>query len=763
LKQHIVRIALGLVIALLFVVHAAKIGGFHIGLVNRLDNIIYDARLNLTMPRGVDDRIVILDIDERSLDPRALGRWPWGRDKILALLQKLFDKYGVVVAGFDVVFAEPDEGSGLPVLERLAKSRLKDVSSFQAALAELRPQLDHDARFASFLRGRPIVLGYYFNHDENALESGALPAPVLEAKTLAGRNVSFISAKGYGANLKEFQANAANAGHFNPRVDDDGVSRRVPMLYEYKGAYYEALSLAMVRVYLGLRDAARAQGQAVTLPKVVAGIPPDRFIAGKGYAGLEWLEVGPLVGAQPLVIPVDDEVSALVPFRGPRGSFPYISLADVYFDRVPPEKLKGKIALIGTSAPGLQDLRSTPVGSVYPGVEIHANLIAGMLDRNLKQKPPYMLGAEVLLLIVGGVVLSILVPFLSPLRATLVSASALVLIAGLNLAVWSGLGMVLPLAASVLMTIALFVINMAYGYFIEARGKRQFTELFGQYVPPELVDKMAEDPEKYNMEPRAAELTILFSDVRDFTSISEALSPEDLKVYINEYLTDMSNIIRARYRGTLDKYIGDAIMAFWNAPMEDENHARNGVLTALEMQRECEPLNQKFAARGWPALKIGIGVNSGQVRVGDMGSKVRRAYTAMGDPVNVASRLEGRTKNYGVGILVGEATRKLVKDVVFREIDRIKVKGKDEAVSVFEPIGLESEVDRKVLDELKLWHQALRSYRAQQWDQVEVNLLNLQRMNPECYLYRLYADKVAEYRRKPLPAEWDGVTVFDEK
>jgi adenylate cyclase len=756
-KQHVVRIALGLIITLLFVAHAAKIRYAQIGLVSQLDNIVYDARLRLTMPRGVDDRIVILDIDERSLDPRALGRWPWGRDKILVLLQKLFDKYGVVVAGFDVVFAEPDEGSGLPVLERLAKSRLKDVSSFQSALADLRPQLDHDARFASFLRGRPVVLGYYFNHDENALESGLLPAAVLESSSLAGRTTNFISGRGYGANLPEFQTNAAGAGHFNPRVDDDGVSRRVPMLYEYKGKYYEALSLAMVRVYLGLREAARTQSQTVTLPKIVAGIPPDRFIAGKGYSGLEWLEVGPLV------IPVDDEVAALVPYRGPRGSFPYVSLADVYFDRAPAEKLKGRIALIGTSAPGLQDLRSTPVGSVYPGVEIHANLIAGMLDRNLKQRPPYMLGAEVLLLIIGGVTLSILVPLLSPLRATLVSGLGLTLIAGLNLAVWSGLGMVLPLAASLLMTIALFVINMAYGYFIEARGKRKFTELFGQYVPPELVDKMAEDPEKYNMEPRAAELTILFSDVRDFTRISEMLSPEELREYINEYLTEMSNIIRAKHRGTLDKYIGDAIMAFWGAPMDDKDHARNGVLAALEMQRECATLNQKFEARGWPPLKVGIGVNSGPVRVGDMGSKVRRAYTVMGDPVNAASRIEGRTKSYGVGILVGEATRRQISDVVFREIDKIKVKGKNEAITVYEPIGLESQVDKKVMDEMKLWQQTLRSYRAQQWDQAEVNLLNLQRMNPECALYGVYAEKVTEYRRKSLPAEWDGVTVFDDK
>jgi len=274
---------------------------------------------------------------------------------------------------------------------------------------------------------------------------------------------------------------------------------------------------------------------------------------------------------------------------------------------------------------------------------------------------------------------------------------------------------------------------------------------------------MAEDPEKYNMEPRAAELTILFSDVRDFTRISETLSPEDLREYINEYLTEMSNIIRGMHRGTLDKYIGDAIMAFWGAPMEDKNHARNGVLSALEMQRRCTVLNERFAARGWEPLKIGIGVNSGQVRVGDMGSKLRRAYTVMGDAVNAASRIEGRTKSYGVGILVGETTRRQVDEVVFREVDRIKVKGKKEAITVYEPIGLESEVDKKTLDELKLWQQTLRYYRAQRWDQAEVNLLNLQRMNPDCLLYRVYADKVAEYRRKPLPAEWDGVTVFDEK
>jgi len=726
---------------LVFLGHAARL--YQIGFITRLDNIIYDYRLRLTMPGTVDDRIVILDIDEKSLDPRALGRWPWGRDKIVGLLQKLLDKHGVAIIGFDVVFAEPDESSGLPVLENLAKTRLKDVGAFQATLSDLRPQLDHDGLFAKFVKGRPIVLGYYFSSEDNAVQSGTIPAAVLPAGTFSGRAIDFTKFKGYGGNLPEFQENVANAGHFSIVPDEDGVSRRVPMLAEFRGSYYESLSLAMVRVLLNY-------------PKVVPGFPQDRLI-NKGYPGLEWLEVGPLR------VPVDETVSALVPYRGPNKSFQYVSLSDVWFDRVPAEKLKGKIALVGTSAPGLFDLRSTPVGGVFPGVEVHANLIAGMLDRTIKQKPPYVLGAEVILLLVGGVALSILVPFLSPLRATLVSVLALLMITGLNFAVWNWADLVLPLAASLLMTATLFGMNMSYGYFVESRSKRQFAELFGQYVPPELVDKMAEDPGKYSMEPRSAELTILFSDVRGFTSISEALSPGDLREYINEYLTVMSTIIRSKYRGTLDKYIGDAIMAFWGAPVDDRDHARNGVLAALDMQRECISLNEKFASRGWPQLKIGVGVNSGPVRVGDMGSAVRRAYTAMGDPVNVASRLEARTKYYGVGMLVGENTKKSVADVVFKEIDKVKVKGKEEALTIYEPVGLEGYVEKKVTDELKLWHQTLKLYRAKQWDQAELGLLNLQRMNPDCSLYRLYSQEVVAKRRAPPPEDWDGVTVFDEK
>src|SRR4051812_20972437 len=312
------------------------------------------------------------------------------------------------------------------------------------------------------------------------------------------------------------------------------------------------------------------------------------------------------------------------------------------------------------------------------------------------------------------------------------------------------------------MVAALYTVNMAYGYFVESRSRRLIAQRFREYVPPEVVAKMERDPARYDM-PRSAELTILFADVRGFTGISETLEPEALREYINDYLTEMSVIIRSRHQGTLDKYIGDAIMAFWGAPMADARHARNAVLAALDMRKTCSALNERFQARGWPALAIGIGINSGTVRVGDMGSQLRRAYTAMGDAVNVASRLESLTKHYGVGVLAGEATRRQVEDMAWREIDRVKVKGKDEAISVYEPLGPAAALDGAAQEELRLWAQALRAYRARNWDLAEVNLVNLQRLAPGCILYRVYAEQVTRARATPMTADWQAVTVFDEK
>ena len=744
MRKNLARIAIGMAIVAVFLAHAIHL--LRIPLFDNLEAIVYDTRLRLTMPRTVDPRVVILDIDEKSLQEKEKGgegRWPWPRDRLALLLDKLFDKYGIAVVGFDVVFAERDESSGIRVLEQLGQRELKGVSQFQSVLDQVRPRLEYDDIFARKMKGRAVVLGHVFLSDDpaNASRKGMLPPPVLPAGTFGERRVGVTSWTGYTANLERLQRAASSAGHINPLPDQDGITRRVPMLVEYGKAYYEPLSLAMVRAI---------HGQSPVVPVVSDSGSAD-------YSGLEWVKTGPFQ------IPVDDQAAALVPYRGSKGSYRYYSLVDVLNERVPVEELRGKIVLVGTTAPGLLDLRATPVDPVFPGVEIHANLIGGILDGNIKQRPPYVVGAEFVLLLLFGVGLTLLLPLLTPFKSMLVTALVLVSVVGTNLIVFHSAHLVLPLASGLLLILVLFTFNMAYGFLVEARGTRLITGLFGQYVPPELVEEMARNPEQFSMAPRAEDLSVLFSDVRGFTTISESLSPEDLSVYINDYLTTMSLVIREGHRGTLDKYIGDAVMAFWGAPMADHDHAQNAVLAALDMMKQSAVLNRKFSEKDWPPFAIGIGVNSGTMRVGDMGSQIRKASTVMGDAVNLGSRLEGITKQYGVDILIGQATKERITGIVLREIDLVQVKGKDEPVAIYEPLGLESEVEQTRLDEIKLWNQALRFYRAQEWDKAELQLINLKKTATHAKLYDVFLERIAAYRAEPPDAAWAGVHKFDTK
>ncbi|MDP1635127.1 MAG: adenylate/guanylate cyclase domain-containing protein, partial [Gallionellaceae bacterium] len=574
--------------------------------------------------------------------------------------------------------------------------------------------------------------------------SGALPEAAFPAGTFKGRPISFMKWDSYGANLPELQAVASTAGHFNPVVDFDGVVRRVPMIVEYDGAYYESLSLAVVRAVLGM-------------PKLTPGYATGK---DKNYGGLEWLTLESEQGD--LRIPVDAEVSALVPFRGERGTFRYIPAADVLHARTPLADLQNKIVLVGTSAPGLMDMRSTPVGEVYPGVEVHANMISGILNQDIKQNPPYVLGANVVLLLVIGMAMTILLPMLSAIRGTLLSLGMLLLALVVNGILWVYGNLALPLAGGLIMVMALFALNMTFGYFVESRTKQKITGLFGQYVPGELVDEMSKNPAQVSMEGDSREMTILFSDVRGFTTISEKLEPKELSELMNEFLTPLSRVIYS-HRGTIDKYMGDCIMAFWGAPLQDERHAYHAVLSGLEMQRTLGALQPHFREKGWPEIHIGVGINTGRVSVGNMGSEVRVAYTVMGDAVNLASRLEGITKEYGAGVVVGELTRAAAPEFVYRELDLVRVKGKDKPVAIFEPLGQTGEVEQSVLEEIKLFQQGLRMYRKQDWDKAELQMLSLQKIAPGTKLYEVYAERIAYYRNNPPGENWDGVFVFKTK
>jgi adenylate cyclase len=740
LKKNAILMGLGLLLTLLFVGNAAHFYSF--GFVDRLSSVLYDQRLRLTMPATLDDRIVILDINEKSLKEE--GRWPWSRDRLALLMDQLFDHYGIAVVGFDVVFAEADNSSGLHVLEQLSAGPLKDDSHYQAAFSQLKPRLQYDNLFAGTIKNRPVVLGYYFTSQQALSVSGALPPAVLGKDSVPIKELGIAAWNGYGGNLPELQAAAGSAGHFNPIIDQDGVVRRLPMLVEYEGSYYASLSLAMVQELLGK---ARLQlGFADT--------------ESHSSSSLEWLE---LVGTtQSLRVPVDQDFSALVPYRGKQGRFRYLSMADVLHGRVDIAELKNKIVLVGTTAPGLMDMRSTPVSEVYPGVEVHANMIAGILDQEIKQQPAYMLGAEVLWLLLVGIALSFLLHWLSPLRAILVSLSAFVLSYGVSWMAWQSADLVMPVANSLLMIVLLFAVNMSFGYFVESRTKRQITSLFGQYVPSELVDEMSKNPASVSMAGESREMSVLFSDVRGFTNISEGLEPKELSLLMNEFLSPLSRVVY-KQRGTIDKYMGDCIMAFWGAPLPDQQHARHAILAGLEMQVKMTELRPHFLARGWPEINVGVGVNTGQVSVGNMGSDVRVAYTVMGDEVNLASRLEGITKQYGVGFIVGENTRNATHDFVYRELDYVRVKGKDKPIAIYEPLGVIGEVSASTLDELKIFHELLLCYRKQDWEQAELQLVKLQRLSAQTELYQIYARRIAHFRKHPPSAEWDGVYVFETK
>ena len=739
MRKHGLRTLAGWLLVGLFAGHVAA--WWTLPLLHPLEALLYDFRIKAIAPRSLDERIVVVDIDEKSLqekDRGGEGRWPWRRDRLAQLVNDLFHHYGVSLVALDVILAEKDESSGLEILEQLAHGELKGDAAFAIHVEQLRPRLAFDQMLGQALQAGPVVLGYAFHNGSPSQHAGLPPGLDPAAWGLSG--VPAQSFPGYAGLLPELQPHAAGAGHLNPLRDSDGITRRVPLLVEHGGRYYPSLGVAVVQVLTGSEP---------------LGVVSADY--GQGGRRVEKIVVGGIAA------PVDGALNALVPFRGAAHSFPYVSAVDVLQGRVSKDQLANRIVLIGTSAAGLADLVTTPTGVSFPGVEVHANLITAILDGRLLQAPAYAQGLELLGVVVFGALMVLGGAWLKPVRSIAVFLGCLVAVVVLGMGVLQTQQLMLPLAAPLACLVACFGLQMGYGYFVEARGKRQMSALFAHYVPPELVDKMAENPEAFTMAPIERELTVLFADVRDFTSISEHLSPNALAELINAYLTAMSEVIRDSHHGTLDKYIGDAVMAFWGAPVADAQHAHNATAAAMAMQEAAQALNRDFQAKGWPTLHIGIGLNSGPMRVGDMGSKIRRAYTVMGDAVNLGARLEGLTKVYGVGILIGEKTQALLTDWTCREVDTVRVKGKVQAIAIFEPMGKTAALTPAQLLELLHWKQALAAYRAQNWNGAAHLLGYLTQAFPNQSLYRLFSQRVAFYSANPPAVGWDGASNYDSK
>jgi adenylate cyclase len=736
-----VRIAAGLSLVLAFLVNESEF--YQYRFIQQMELLAYDARLRLFLPNTLDPRVVILDIDEKSLN--AEGRWPWSRNKLAVMVRQLFDKYQVAVVGFDVAFSEPDPSSGLASLEDMAKTDLKDDTRFQETLAARHDSLDYDKIFADEIKKHPVVLGFFLGGKQE--KSGVLPYPALNEESITNQGwiIMHSLATGYSGNIRVLQDAATDAGHLYPQLDFDGVTRRVPMLMKYGDGYYPALSVAVTRTYMK-----NAPFRVQVLPP-----QPKTKVADVPYALIG-------EGANALKIPFDDHMAALIPYRGGSGVYRYVSATDVIRGTLPAEELKGKIIIVGTSAQGLLDLRSTPVREDYPGVEVHANLISGFLDQTIMSRPSEVLGFHVLTILLLGLPFAILLPRLSALTSTAATVVVLVLVIALNLYAWKAQHYVLDIAAPVMMLALLYLLNMAWGFFMETRSRRLISGLFGTYVPKELVAEMSKNPEEYSMRGEARDMTVLFSDVRDFTSISEGLPPEGLRDMMNAYLSEMTEVIQ-HTRGTIDKYIGDAIMSFWGAPLHDDQHALHGVEAALTMQKRIRALDSEFAKKGWPPLNIGVGLNCGTMNVGDMGSKFRRAYTVMGDAVNIASRLEGLTKEYGVGILVSENIVNAAPGIVYREVDLVAVKGRAAGIPIYEPIGKVGEIGETTLTELDKFHKALEWYRKQRWNEAEEGMKTLRFANPETKLYKVYLKRITDFRAEPPAPDWKGLWVWTTK
>ncbi len=704
-------------------------------LVIRAEGIAYDARLNLTLPpHTVDPRIVIVDIDEKSLKQE--GHWPWARDKIAHLTENLF-KAGAAVVAFDIVFPEKEENRALEVARRLdgrLDPQILRVLRSNAAI------FDDDVTLAAMLGQHDTVLGFTLE-ESRANRSGVLPAPLSFPAEAHMDDIPLKTADGYVANNPTLQNATQHSGFFSLDMDPDpdGIIRSVPLVMRHDGAVYPSLALETVRLFL-------------LLDKV------DPLSAMEGdQRVLEALRLGDLV------VPTDRMGRIMVPYRGTQKSFPYISATDALTSPGTLSQLQGAIVLIGTTASGLYDLRSTPVEAVYPGVEVHANIIAGILDNHFPSEASWTKGANILLLLLLGVILALLLPALSSAAMMIVSAVAATLFVVGNFWVWQSEGIILALALPLAFIASLNAFNVAYGFITESRSRQKLTEMFGQYVPPELVEEMSRNPDNFSFEGESRMMTVLFSDVRSFTSISEGLPAARLKEMLNKFFTPMTEII-FRNRGTIDKYVGDMVMAFWGAPVKNDDHAYHAVLSALEMIRETERLKPEFKQQGFPELDIGIGINAGLMNVGDMGSTYRRSYTVIGDAVNLASRLEGVTKLYGVSIVVGETVYEKTADrILYREVDLIRVKGKQQAVTIYQPICLRSEASDDDDKEMAMWQEAIGFYRQAYWQEAREAFEALHAVSDAKTLAELYLERIASLSNHPLPDDWDGAYERESK
>jgi adenylate cyclase len=681
--------------------------------------------------------VVIVDIDEASL--RSLGQWPWPRSLVADLVAALA-RQGALVVAFDVIFAEPDRTSAPRVAESL---RGLDPATRDKLLA--MPS-NEDLLANAFKRTRVVVGQSGVPAGETSPPDPSLPTTGFGVKGPDNTGSFLVSFPGLLRNVPELEKAAAGRGLLTIWPEQDGIVRRVPLAMRASGALVPSLSLEMLRVVTG--------SGAILVKTDQAGI------VSLALPGFE--------------IPTDQNAQLWVHFAR-HDPARYVSAKDVLAGTLPPGTLANKLVLIGTSAVGLLDIKTTPVDASMPGVEVHAQVLESVLTKAVLTAPNWVLAAELLLACLVGIALIALAPLIGAVTLFAIGGALAALIIGLSWYLYSQKLLLLdatyPLGAS----FAVYLTLLSTNYLRAQMDRSRIRSAFNQYLSPALVEQLAQSPEKLVLGGEERRMTILFSDVRGFTTIAESYKrdPQGLTSLMNRFLTPLTNAIIGK-QGTIDKYMGDAIMAFWNAPLDDPQHEVHACEAALAMLGSLASLNEarrreaEAGGHDYVPIAVGVGLNTGLCVVGNMGSDLRFDYSVLGDPVNLASRLEGQSKAYGVQVILGSATAEAVRDrFAVLEIDLITVKGKTEPEHVFTLVGdgdmLRSPKFRLLADP----HQAmLTAYRAQDWDAASAALATARAAAEGLSLdalYDLYAERIAGFREAPPSAEWNGVIALKTK
>jgi len=685
--------------------------------------------------------VAIVDIDEKSLE--LVGQWPWPRSEVARLVDRL-TAMGAVVVGFDIVFAEPDRLSP----DRVAEDNPNLPASVKADLLKLP---SNEQVLADAIQKSRVVVGETsVRLADETLSGGERTIPDIPHAALGGDPLPYLlKFPRLVQNLPVISNAAAGHGLFTVEPDPDGIFRRVPLVMVVEDHMRLGLSAEMLRIATG--------GQA--------------FATRTGGAGLEGIVVGGVF------VPTDGN-GRVFPWFNASSPDRYVSAGSVLSGEAPADSIAGHLVVIGTSAVGLEDFRATPVANFMPGVEIHAQIIENILTQQFLYRPGYAIGMELVFTFLAGIFIIWLVPRIGALYSFFAAVSVLGLVLAATFWAFYSQRMLIDPTFPVGALAALFMLMATANYIREEQQKRQIRSAFGQYLSPALVDRLADHPEQLVLGGETRELTLLFTDVRGFTTISESFktNPQGLTKLMNRFLTALSKAILDR-DGTIDKYMGDAIMAFWNAPVDLPDHAMRACRAAIDMLKTVEDLNaqSRQEAEQNPGervheIKIGVGINSGQCVVGNMGSDMRFDYTALGDTVNLASRLEGQSKPYGVGVILGDNTAAVVADALaVIEIDLLRVKGKNEPERIHSLLGLE---DMKADSTFQSLNEAnsrmLDLYRSRQWDAAAGALAEIgplaQQLGADLEHYvELYEARIADFRANPPEDGWDGVYVATSK